>query len=137
MALTASANRQISGGYECAYCNLLMPHSTTIYKGAALTISDGVVRPLTSGAGKKFIGFANWGKTTTAGMTHEEIQVYFKGMALLPVSGATLANICDPVYATDDDTFTMSADGEAVKIGRLLNGISGQWNVEFNAFCLN
>lgn len=36
-------------------------------------IESGRVRPLTAGAGKKFIGFAMQGKTTTAGMTFEKI----------------------------------------------------------------
>ena len=73
MALTANAETDCGGSYELDFGDFFMAPSITICKGAALTIDAGRVRPLTTGAGKKFIGFAMQGKTTTAGMTFEKI----------------------------------------------------------------
>lgn len=135
-ALTEGVRRGLAGGYEIENLYLLMAPSQTIYEGAALTIDGGRVSPLTSGAGKRFIGFAMQSKTTTAGQTHEEIHVQIRGMLPLTVAGAALSHICDPVYATDDNTFTLNSAGDAVKIGHLLTGSNGQWMVLFDAFAI-
>ena len=137
MALTADLERAISGGYELDAAPLPVAPSVTIYNGAALTIDGGQVSPLTAGAGKRFIGFSLQQKTTTAGMTGETIPVRIRGMLPLTVAGATLSHICDPVYATDDNTFTINSAGHAVRIGRLVCGANGAWQVLFDAFTLS
>ena len=136
MALTENIKNR-GATYALDFCDFVMAPSVTIYYGAALTIDAGKVRPLTSGAGKKFIGFAMDGKTTTAGQTRKQIPVQIRGQLSLAVAGAALRKIGDPVYATDDNTFTMSADGEAVKMGRLLCGDKGKWRVYLDSFCMN
>lgn len=138
MALTADIQRQIAGGYEIENVYLVMAPSVTIYKGAALTIDGGRVRPLTAGKGKRFIGFAHAGKTTTAGQTWERVHVYLRGMVDLTVAGATLAHIGGDVWATDDNTFTVDGTGtpQPVHIGKLITGANGAWHVLFDAFSI-
>ena len=137
MALTANAEIQCGGSYELDFCDFFMPPSVTIYKGAALTIESGRVRPLTAGAGKKFIGFALAEKTTTAGMTFEKITVCIRGITNLTVAGAALENIGGDCWATDDNTFTTSSAGHAVRIGKITDGKLGKWGVFYDAFCMN
>lgn len=123
MALSANSEQELGGrSYELDTAYFVMAPSVAIYKRAALTIDSGIVRSLTTGAGKRFIGFAMDAKTTTASMTHEQINVLLRGQLSFAFAGASLSNICGEVYATDDNTFTMDSAGDAVKIGCQMGG---------------
>jgi len=136
MALSAGVRRSYSGGYELGSGVFVIAPSVSIYESGALTIQDGIVRPLTAGAGKKFIGFALGNKTTTAGMTFEKLGVQIRGLCDLTIPGAALSDMGGVVYATDDNTFTVSSAGNAVPIGRIVGAYLGKWSLLFDAFCM-
>src|SRR5690348_466725 len=85
--------------------------SDTIYNGAAVgeSSSTGTARPLVGG--DNFMGFcveqcANEGGAAAAKL----VKVYTTGVVWLTVANATNINqFGDAVYASDDDTFTISS----------------------------
>lgn len=94
--------------------------SDTVYAGAAVgeSTTTGTGRPLVGG--DTFMGFAtekcdNEGGSASA----KNIKVLTTGVAKLAVTGVTAASNYDaPVYASDDDTFTLTASG-ATQIGKV------------------
>lgn len=99
--------------YELGSMNdLAMIASDIIYEGAAVGLqpSTGLARPLA--AGDKFVGFAEQTVDNSAGAASAlYVRVYGKGEIQLPVSGAVITDVGNPVYATDDDTFAFSPVG--------------------------
>lgn len=95
-----------------------------IYEGAAggLVKASGHCRPLTSV--DAFCGFAEEKFDNSAGSA-ADINARFirKGSVRLPVTGAVITDIGQPVYATDDDTFVFLPTG-AVFIGFVRHFIS-------------
>lgn len=82
--------------------------SDIIYEGAATGIVAGTghARPLV--AGDTFGGFAVAQADNSAGAAAAiNVEVVQKGQIELTVSGVVITDIAQPVYATDDDTFTM------------------------------
>ena len=80
-----------------------------IYEGAAVGMvqATGHTRPLA--AGDRFVGFAGATAPNSAGAAAAiNVRVYGEGEIQLPVTGATITDVGQPVYATDDDTFTLS-----------------------------
>lgn len=107
-----------------------------VYAGAAVgeSSSDGTARPLVGG--DTFLGFC-YEKTDNTGGSAEakRVPVYSKGYVWLTVTGGD--NINDlgvDVYATDDDTFTLTASG-ASAIGTIVqyDSVRGQCLVYFEA----
>lgn len=137
MALTAGVRRSYSGGYELGSGVFVMAPSVSIYESAALTIENGIVRPLTAGAGKKFIGFALGNKTTTAGMTFEKMGVQIRGVCTVSIPSAGLSDMGKVCYATDDNTLSVSSANNAVPIGRIIGAYNGKWELLFDSFCMN
>lgn len=86
--------------------------SDIIYEGAAVGLVDGTgyARPLTSV--DKFVGFAEARVDNSAGAAAAKtVRVKRVGMIQLSVSGAVITDVGQPVYATDDDTFTFVPTG--------------------------
>lgn len=106
-----------------------------IYEGAAVgEDGNGYVRPLV--AGDPFMGFAI-GTYDNIGKSAGDTLCRFKqkGKIVLAVAGATAitANDRPPVYAADDDTFTLTATSNS-KIGYVSRWISsGLCVVEFDS----
>jgi hypothetical protein len=106
-----------------------------IYQGSAVGENGaGFARPLV--AGDPFLGFADRRSDNAAGAAGDvTIRVKTKGKIVIPVTGASAvtANDRPPVYASDDDTFTLTATGNT-KIGNVSRWISGTTCVvEFDA----
>ena len=105
-----------------------------IYEGAAVGIvaATGHAQPLTSA--DKFGGFAVAKADNSAGAAAAiNVEVVKKGEIELAVTGAVITDIGQPVYATDDDTFTPSPVG-GVFVGFVKRFVSsGIVVVEFNA----
>lgn len=105
--LAAPKVRPFEEGDRCDYP---VAASTTIYQGAAvgLVAATGYARPLTSA--DRFVGFAEAGVVNvTAGELY--VHVRRSGSVQLPVTGAVITDIDLPVYAGDDDTFSLSPVG--------------------------
>lgn len=86
--------------------------SDIIYQGAAVGIVDasGHARPLAGG--DTFAGFAKERADNSQGAAAAiDVSVRRRGTAKLSVSGAVITDIDQPVYATDDDTFTFNPVG--------------------------
>jgi hypothetical protein len=108
--------------------------SDIIYEGAAVGIVDGTghARPLN--AADRFAGFAESKADNSAGAAAAiNVRTVKSGEIELAVSGAVITDVCQPVYATDDDTFVFSPVG-GVFIGRVKRFVSsGVVVVEFEA----
>lgn len=106
-----------------------------IYQGAAVGENgSGYARPLV--AADPFLGFAEAIADNSAGAAGAiNVNVKTRGRITLPISGlAITANDHPPVYASDDDTFTLTSSGNT-KIGWVARWIStGLAVVEFDAF---
>ena len=102
-----------------------------IYEGAAVSVNaSGYAKPLA--ASEHFAGFAQRQVDNVAGAAGDQnIRVITRGTVILSVTGLTADDIAKPVYASDDDTFTMTAAGNS-QIGRVKRHIQdGLGAVEF------
>jgi hypothetical protein len=108
--------------------------SDIIYEGAAVGVVDasGHARPLTSA--DRFVGFATAKADNSAGAAAAiYVEVVKSGEIELPVTGAVITDVNQPVYATDDDTFVFNPVG-AVFIGYVKRFVSsGVVVIDFNA----
>lgn len=105
-----------------------------IYEGAAVgEDGNGYARPLV--AGDRFLGFAERKADNAAGAAGA-VRVYVKrkGEVQLPIAAiAITANDRPLVYASDDDTFTLTASGNSL-IGTVARWVeTGVAVVEFDA----
>lgn len=108
--------------------------SDIIYEGAATGLVDasGHARPLTSA--DKFVGFAEAKADNSAGAAAAiNVRVIKKGSIQLSVTGAVITDVDQPVYASDDNTFTF-VPTSGVFIGFVRRFVSsGVAVVEFDA----
>lgn len=110
--------------------------SDIIYQGAAVGENgSGYARPLQ--AGDAFLGFALSQADNSDGSAGDiNVSVRLRGKVRLTVAGATAITVNDRpiVYASDDDTFTLTA-GSNTPIGRVLHWYaSTDALVEFDAY---
>lgn len=105
-----------------------------IYQGAAVgENASGYARPLV--AGDPFLGFCEAIANNSAGAAGDiTVQVKTKGIIMLPIAAlAITANDRPLVYASDDDTFTLTATSNTL-IGTVHRWVStGVAMVEFDA----
>lgn len=119
--------------YEAGNSNTVpVAAATRIFEGAAvgLVTATGYARPLTSA--DTFIGFATATVDNRAGSAGAlNVDLVAASSVELPVTGATITDGSRPVYAADDDTFSL--DG-GVFIGVIKRVVcSGVAVVSFNA----
>lgn len=103
-----------------------------IYEGAAVGLNtSGYARPLE--AGDPFGGFALRQVDNAGGVAGEKnVRVIARGAVVLAVTGLTIDDFGKPVYASDDDTFTMTASTNT-QIGTVKRFIAnGRGVVEFS-----
>lgn len=108
-----------------------------IYEGAAVgENAAGYARPLV--AADPFLGFAEFKADNSLGSAGDiNVNVRQRGRIQLPISGlAITANDRPAVYASDDDTFTLTATSNS-KIGHVSRWVStGVAIVEFDALAV-
>ncbi|MCK9326987.1 MAG: hypothetical protein M0P69_15955 [Bacteroidales bacterium] len=105
MALSADKERI----YELGNINEVpVKGSATIYEGAAVGMTSGYARGLN--AGDDFVGFAERKADNSADSTDGAIncRVISRGLAKVTLSGVLVTDIGKPVYASDDETFTLT-----------------------------
>jgi hypothetical protein len=131
--LATDANRV----YELGDINQVpVKASAIIYQGAAVGgHSSGYARPIANG--DKFLGFADEKIDNSGGGDGvKTVRVRKRGAILLDISGVALGDIGKSVYATDDNTFTLSATN-AVYIGQISRiDSSGVALIEFDVAVL-
>lgn len=123
MALSNDAARIYADQTNRREAALPVQANSTIYAGSALSIdTGGEVGPLNS-SDAAFAGFARKGAVgVTAGDTN--VAVYTECIVELTITGLNDNNdINDVVYATDDNTFTLTASG-GLAIGRVYQIVS-------------
>lgn len=121
--LAADKNRKF-GISEAAHIHVPCVANDIVYQGAAVGDSSGTARPLV--AEDTFLGFA-WAKADNTGGSASDIDVEIRpfGTVVLSVAGvASTDDVGATVYATDDDTFTLTSSG-ASPIGKVERWISG------------
>lgn len=107
--------------------------SDIIYEGAAVgDNASGYARPLV--AGDSFRGFAESKVDNSAGAAGAlTVRVKQKGIVKLAIGSLAITDVGKPVYASDDDTFTLTATSNS-HIGRVIAFVStGVGMVEFDA----
>lgn len=105
--------------------------SDIVYEGAAVGLSSGNARPLV--AADKFVGFAMKKCDNSSGAAGDKnVRIRRKGTVIINVTGVTgVGDHTKQVYASDDDTFTLTATSNS-KIGAIVRFISGtKCEVEF------
>ncbi|MHA1540033.1 MAG: cytoplasmic protein [Alphaproteobacteria bacterium] len=92
--------------------------NSLIFEGAAVGDNgSGYARPLEGG--DAFRGFADrHADNANGGDGDRRIRVRKEGHIILDVAGVTLADVGKPVYAVDDNTFTLSAT-DASHVGQI------------------
>jgi hypothetical protein len=120
MALSADASRDflesLNGGWIVDYGILA---SEVIYKGAACTVdSSGYLNALQ--VDEAFVGIAIEQKTATAVNGAITAKVQVGGVAVVPISGVTIAAVGVGCFATDDGTFAL-ANTSSESIGRIIH----------------
>ena len=132
-ALATDSNRI----YELGDINQVpVKGSSIIYQGAAVGgHSSGYARSIANG--DKFLGFADEHIDNSGGGDGlKTVRVRKRGAILLDISGVVVGDIGKSVYATDDNTFTLS-DTNAVYIGQISRiDSSGVALVEFDVAAL-
>lgn len=115
--------REYQGQIE-DFNNLPVVNADIIYEGAVVGDNgSGYARPLV--AADPFMGFAQRKADNSAGAAGAiNVKVLQKGYIVLTVTGVTgVGDEHETVYATDDDTFTLTASG-ASSIGKVARHIS-------------
>lgn len=104
-----------------------------IYKGAAVgDNASGFARPLV--AGDPFWGFADYRADNSTGAAGDKtVRTRKKGEIMLPIAALAATDVGKDVYASDDNTFTLTAIANS-KIGTVSSWIStGYGIVDFAA----
>jgi hypothetical protein len=104
--LAANSPRIFEGGNRNEFAVIA---ADIIYEGAAVGLVDatGHARPLN--AADRFAGFAEFKADNSAGNAADiNVRVVESGKMQLSVTGAVITDVGQPVYATDDDTFTFN-----------------------------
>jgi len=129
--LAANLPRAYEGGDRN---ELPMIATDIIYEGAAVGVATatGYARPIVST--DVFAGFAEATADNSAGVAGAvNVRVICKGEIELPVTGAVITSFRAPVYAADDNSFTMTASTN-VFIGYVKRFVSaGRAVVAFDA----
>ncbi|MCX5513427.1 hypothetical protein C3941_23850 [Kaistia algarum] len=125
---TLAANKPRA--YEFGSRNaLLMIAADIIYEGAAVGVvpASGHARPLA--AGDVFAGFAEAKADNASGAAAAiRVELVESGKIELPVTGLVITDIGLPVYASDDDTFSLSPVG-GVFIGIVHRFVSAGYGI--------
>jgi hypothetical protein len=109
--LAANKPRVYEGGHRIEENVMPVIASDIIYEGAAVGFNDaaGTVGPLGTSSCNKFCGFAYTKADNSAGAASAiNCDLITQGHIVLPVTGAVITDVKQPVYATDDDTFAFS-----------------------------
>lgn len=91
--------------------------STIAYRGSAMGVSSGAVRPLVSG--DVFAGFLTGradNRSFASGANPLRVQLVSQGLVELEVAGVLTTSLGAVVYATDENTFTLTSGGSVIGV---------------------
>lgn len=109
--------------YELGDLNSLpMVATDIIYEGAAVGLSSGNARPLT--AGDPFQGFCIENSDNSTGSAGDKrVKLKTHGEIQLAIGSLAATDVDKPVYASDDDTFTLTATSNSY-VGKVKRFVS-------------
>ncbi|MBN1344511.1 MAG: hypothetical protein JXQ73_17610 [Phycisphaerae bacterium] len=111
MALTA--NRDVDRYVDQELRSFKLAAGAHVFKGGLVGLSGGYARALA--AGDQCVGIAHEEADNSSGSAGAVAgRVYTQGDFLHALSGAAVTNIGDPVYASADDTLTLTASGNSL-----------------------
>jgi len=120
MALTA--NREVQRYVDQELRSYAVKASTHVYKGAFVGLTGGYARGLV--AGDSFVGIAYEEMDNSAGADGaKSVRLFTLGDFQLPLAGATIANLGAALYASDDQTLTLTAGGNSF-VGMVVGFVS-------------
>jgi hypothetical protein len=100
------------------FCDLGVKEAAVIYEGSAVGLTSGYARQLT--AGDIFAGFAHVGvPVAPAADGGELVRVRRFGLIVLTIASVAVTDIGKAVYASDGNTFTLTASTNS-HIGRVV-----------------
>jgi len=107
--MALSANREVDHYIDQELRSLQVLASAHVYKGSFVGVTTaGYARALV--AGDEFVGLAYEEVDNTGGANGDvSVRVYTLGDFAHALSGVTIANLGDAVYASADDTLTLTA----------------------------
>ncbi len=111
--MTLTANRDVDHYIDQELRSFQVAAGAHVYKGAFVGLtSGGYARPLN--AADPFVGIAYEEMDNTGGADGDvSVRVYTLGDFGHPLSGATVADIGSAVYASADDTLTLTSAGNS------------------------
>lgn len=128
--MTLSSNQvlqEIQGGFN----DFAVKASSRIYQGAFVGSSAGLARPLV--AADAFMGIA-WSEADNSSGSDSDINVKVRFgtfRMIQKLTGVAITNLGDSVYASADDTLTLSSSGNSL-VGQISRWLStGVCEVEF------
>ena len=131
--MALSANRDVDHYVDQEIRSVLVKGSVHVYKGAFVVIeeSSGYAKPFVAGASAGtanfFVGVA-YEESDNSGGSDGDISVRVQTLGDFghPISGGTIADTGKKVYASADDTLSLSAaTGNNVFVGRVQDWITG------------
>lgn len=140
-ALTANKTRDYNEGVPALWGSYEVKDNVLIYAGSAVTMADadGRCRPAV-GTDEFFLGFSEQkvDMVTPASLAAgaKECKVRMQGEVALVVTGVSdLTTMGDTVYATADDTFTLTSTSAIAigKVKRVITASSGLCIVKFQS----
>lgn len=118
MTATTDIRAKKKPGHTRAYAAPVLT-GIIIYGGAAVGLTAaGAAVPAGHVNAVKLLGFADERIDNSTGATGDQNVKIEKDVRLIPLAGATVANIGATVYASADDTFTLTA-GALLAIGTI------------------
>lgn len=131
------ANRDVDYYVDQELRSFELAPAAHVYKGALVGLgSDGYAHGLV--AGDTFVGIAYEEMDNTSGSYgRRSVRVHTLGDFGHALAGATIADVGRPVFASMDDTLTLSSDGNSY-VGIVVNLImGGEVMVRLDALCEN
>jgi len=123
--LAANKARRYEVSPDPLFTDIPVIAADIIYEGAAVgeSASSGTARPLVDG--DTFLGFAVAKADNSAGAASAiNVRTAQRGLVLLTLAAAAEADLGAAVYATDDDTFSLTDSGSDTQIGVLTRFVS-------------
>lgn len=116
---TLSQDKILSFETEDQYNDLPVAATTQIFEGCAVgDNASGYMRKLV--AGDDFRGFCDRQADNSTGAAGDiNVRVRREGCVRLPITSVAITDVDKPVYASDDNTFTLTATSNSY-IGRIL-----------------
>ncbi len=111
--MSLTANREVDHYIDQELRSFQVAAAAQVFKGALVGLTaGGYAQPLT--AGDVFIGIAYEEMDNTSGAAGDKsVRVYTLGDFGHPLSGATVTDIGNAVYASADDTLTFTSVGNS------------------------